>query len=113
MAVGARAIHGEITAHIDTGSIDARLDFVRLRLDRELAHAVVSALEGSTIVPAGQIWVGVRDGLVILRGQVDSDYQRTAAVMFARGVTGVRSVIDAISVGALSTGASASALHSS
>jgi osmotically-inducible protein OsmY len=77
---------------------------------------VVSALERSAVVPEGKIWVAVRDGQVMLRGQVDSDRQRTAAVTLAHDLMGVRGVVDSITVAdrALSAAGAASAgLHSS
>lgn len=88
---------------------------VRWREDGELVRAVVSALERSAVVPEGQIWVAVRDGQVTLKGQVDSDRQRAAAVTLAHDLTGVRGVVDSITVTgrALSAAGAASALHPS
>jgi osmotically-inducible protein OsmY len=50
------------------------------------------------VVPEGKVWVAVRDGQVMLRGQVDSDRQRSAAVTLAHHLKGVRCVVDAITV---------------
>jgi osmotically-inducible protein OsmY len=75
---------------------------VRWRHDGELARAVVTALERSSVVPEGKIWVAVRDGQVTLRGQVDSDRQRAAAVALAHDLTGVRRVVDSITIADLS-----------
>ncbi|HET9362042.1 MAG TPA: BON domain-containing protein [Vicinamibacterales bacterium] len=88
---------------------------VRWRHDGQLARAVVSALERSAVVPEGKIWVAVRDGQVTLKGQVDSDRQRAAAVTLAHDLTGVRRVVDSITVAerALSAAGAATALHSS
>jgi osmotically-inducible protein OsmY len=85
---------------------------VRWRQDGELARAVVSALETSAMLPEGKVWVAVRDGHVTLRGQVDSDCQRAAAVRLARELAGVRRVVDSITV-ARRAEEVASALHSS
>jgi osmotically-inducible protein OsmY len=71
---------------------------VRWRQDGELTRAVRSTLERSAVVPEGKVWVAVRDGQVMLRGQVDSDRQRSAAVTLAHHLKGVRSVVDAITV---------------
>jgi osmotically-inducible protein OsmY len=82
------------------------------RRDSELARAVVTLLERSATLPEGTVWVAVQDGHVTLRGQVDSDCQRAAAVRLAHGLTGVRSVVDSITVTDLA-GVGASALHAS
>jgi osmotically-inducible protein OsmY len=113
MSVIERAVGSNIKAHIDWGNFDFRLNFVQWRRDGDLAHAVVSALEKSTLVPEGKIWIAVRDSQVTLKGQVDTHCQRAAAVMLTRNLPGVRSVIDSITVASLSAGAAASGLRPS
>jgi osmotically-inducible protein OsmY len=68
------------------------------RPDPEIAEAAVRALEASSSVPRGRIQVTVRDGVVILEGEVDWQFQGMAAVDALRRLTGVRDVRSHISV---------------
>ena len=68
------------------------------RRDAEVARAVVSTLQADAVVPAGTVWVAVRDGWVTLKGQVEWEQQRTAAGAAARHLAGVRGVINSIVV---------------
>jgi osmotically-inducible protein OsmY len=68
------------------------------RTDTDVAKAVADALEANSLVPRDRIDVTVKNGKVTLQGEVDWEYQRRAAVNTVRDVTGVRDVIDLITV---------------
>jgi BON domain-containing protein len=79
------------------GEIIVRLNG-QWRRDGEVARAVVSRLQANGLVPEGTVWVAVREGWVTLKGQVDWEHQRMAAAAAARGLTGVRGVINSLDV---------------
>jgi hyperosmotically inducible protein len=64
--------------------------------DEGLTSEVKSRLEDDAAVPAGAIDVEARDGVVTLTGNVDSMEQKTRALEVARGIEGVRDVVDRI-----------------
>jgi osmotically-inducible protein OsmY len=68
------------------------------RTDADVAKAVVAALEGNEVVPSERIRITVKNGKVTLEGEVEWDYQRQATVNTVRHVTGVRDVIDHVTV---------------
>jgi osmotically-inducible protein OsmY len=68
------------------------------RPDSDLAEAAVRALAATASVPAGHIQTTVRDGAVILEGEVDWQYQSTAAGNAVRWLPGVRDVRNRITV---------------
>jgi osmotically-inducible protein OsmY len=90
------AVRRHLGKYLD-GEIIVRLNG-QWRRDGEVARAVVSRLQASGLVPEGTVWVAVREGWVTLKGQVDWDYQRMAAAAAARGLTGVRGVINSLDV---------------
>ena len=49
------------------------------RDDADIAEAAVNALEWNTLVPDDRIKVEVQDGMAVLSGEVDWEYQRAAA----------------------------------
>lgn len=69
--------------------IDVKLSLGRTRSDTEIAQAVERALDWHTSVPAKKIKVKVEKGWVKLSGEVDWDFQRTAAVNVVRPLIGV------------------------
>mgnify|MGYP001570609803 CR=1 FL=1 len=68
------------------------------RTDTEIAHAAVSALRWNVEVPDDRIKVRVDDGWIVLDGQLDWQYQRTAAMNAIRSLTGVRGVTNNITL---------------
>jgi osmotically-inducible protein OsmY len=86
---GVKAVANDLTV---------RLGIDRKRTDSDIAQAIVSALRWSTTVPDDKISVAVTDGWVKLSGQVDWDYQRSAATRIVRDLTGVIGVTNDISV---------------
>jgi osmotically-inducible protein OsmY len=78
--------------------INVRLEIGQQRTDTEIAQAAVSALKWNSMVLDERITVTVSDGWVTLQGQVEWDYQRTAAANVVRDLTGVRGVTNSIAV---------------
>lgn len=73
------------------------------RTDTEIAEAVVNALKWHASIPDEKIMVKVEDGVVTLDGEVDWAYQRDAAKASVENLTGVRMVLNSISVKPLLT----------
>ena len=68
------------------------------RTDTEIAQAVRSALEWDVFVPEDKIRSTVCDGLVTLDGTVERWSQRADAERAVRNLTGVKSVVNRITV---------------
>lgn len=66
--------------------------------DAALSERVKTALAGDSALAARSIEVETRDGVVQLSGFVDSEDQRTAALMRARSVQGVQEVRNDLSL---------------
>jgi hyperosmotically inducible protein len=66
--------------------------------DATLTERVKTALAGDRTLAAREIEVETRDGVVQLSGFVDSEDQRTAALMRARSVKGVQEVRNDLSL---------------
>lgn len=64
--------------------------------DTKTAHAIRHALGWNTAIPADQIDVIIRRGVVTLRGSVRHWYERRSAEESVAGVSGVTSVINQI-----------------
>jgi len=78
--------------------LEVHLPYPAQRPDPEIAAAAVHALETATSIPAGRLQVTVRDGVLILEGEVDWQYQLTAAGNAVRWLSGVRDVRNRITV---------------
>jgi osmotically-inducible protein OsmY len=68
------------------------------RTDSDIARSVQSALEWSTPLPADAIKALVEDGWVTLNGQVEWQYQKEAAALAVRYLTGVTGVSNQIAL---------------
>jgi osmotically-inducible protein OsmY len=68
------------------------------RNDTDIAEAAVNALEWNMKVPNDRIKVEVQDGMVILTGEVNWEYQRAAAHDAVCSLIGVKGVTDEISI---------------
>lgn len=66
--------------------------------DETIRHEVIEELEWEPRLCAGQIGVGVHDGVVTLSGHVTSYAEKTAAENAARRVRGVRAIAQEIEV---------------
>ena len=68
-------------------------------IDDSAIHTRVKAsLIGARDLPGWRIDVDVREGVVVLTGQVDREEQRTRAIGIARGTPGVKDVEDRLTV---------------
>jgi osmotically-inducible protein OsmY len=72
--------------------LQVRLPNAVQKTDPELARAAVHALESSSSVPSERIKVTVRDGVILLDGDVDWKFQRMAAEEALRRLAGVRDI---------------------
>jgi osmotically-inducible protein OsmY len=68
------------------------------KTDAEIAEAVLNALKWHSAVQEEKIKIKVEDGNVKLEGEVEWEYQRTNAKVAIENLTGVRSVINFITV---------------
>jgi Predicted periplasmic or secreted lipoprotein len=68
------------------------------RNDADIAEAAVNALEWNMNVPNDRVKVEVQDGMVILTGEVDWEYQRAAAHDAVCCLIGIKGVTDEISI---------------
>lgn len=74
------------------------LPMTSTRTNSDLAHAVLKSLNWHVQVPDDQIKTRVEDGWVWLDGNVDWQYQSTAAERAVRNLTGVRGVTNLLKV---------------
>lgn len=66
--------------------------------DDEIAARAVNLLRWSAVVPPGSVLVKVQDGWVNLSGQVNWQYQRSAAEAEVRRLSGVAGVVNSIDI---------------
>jgi osmotically-inducible protein OsmY len=66
--------------------------------DMELRHEVFAALNWEPAIDACAVDVRVKEGVVILRGNVADERQRVAAEAAVRRVEGVRTLINRLTV---------------
>jgi osmotically-inducible protein OsmY len=77
--------------------IEVKLPNSSKRDDSDIAEAIVHALRWNALVP-DSVHVEVRNGYVTLRGDVEWNFQRDAAVRAVRDVIGVKGVANLITV---------------
>lgn len=68
------------------------------RTDTEIAHAALSAIRWDTEVPDETLKLRVENGWLTLEGNVEWQFQRSAAERAVRYLTGVRGITNLISV---------------
>jgi osmotically-inducible protein OsmY len=68
------------------------------RTDKDIAQAVLSALQWDYEVPADRINVTVKQGSVTLEGSADWQYQKDAAARVVRYLNGVKTVANLINI---------------
>lgn len=78
--------------------IEVRLRSDHHRSDEDIAAAAVRALEWDVSVPHDMVQIEVENGWIILRGEVDWQYQRQAAEDDVRRLTGVVGVTNHIKI---------------
>lgn len=76
--------------------LDVKLAPGHKRSDSEIAAAADTALKWHTQVPAERLNVRVEQGWVTLKGDVEWEYQRNAAMQAVRSLTGVLGVTNEI-----------------
>ncbi|HEX5542566.1 MAG TPA: BON domain-containing protein [Micromonospora sp.] len=86
---GVRAVANNIQVRL-TGSAD--------RTDAEIALAATRGLEWDSYVPVERLDVTVSNGWLMLRGEVEWQYQKRAAERAVRRMSGVRGVTNLITV---------------
>lgn len=78
--------------------IQVKLPGSAQRSDAEIAHAAVSALLWDVEVPEDKIQMTVDNGFVTLSGNVEWNFQRSAAERAVRYLSGVKGVINHIAI---------------
>jgi osmotically-inducible protein OsmY len=68
------------------------------KTDTEIAEAVLNALKWHTSVQEDKVKIKVDDGVVSLEGQVDWEFQKTAARSSIENLAGVRAVFNFITI---------------
>jgi len=78
--------------------IEVKLPDSSERTDADIARAAENALEWNVSVPPGRIKVTVENGYVALEGEVNWQFQRSAAERAVLHLTGVKAVTNQITV---------------
>jgi len=86
---GVRAVADEVTVRISSALGQTDVD---------IAHAVAQVLQWNVQVPASKVTARVDKGWVWLDGEVDWDFQRTAAERSVRYITGVTGISNRIHI---------------
>ena len=79
-------------------NIEVKLPGSLKRDDQEIAKAILNQFKWNVQVPDELIKARVEKGWVVLSGEVEWDYQRTAAENCARSLAGVKAVTNNISI---------------
>lgn len=91
----AQAVYGVRAVAND---LNVRLGKGLARTDSEIAQAALNVLKWNSQVPADKITLSVSGGWVTLKGEVDWNYQRSAAERAIRDLSGVVGVTNSVSV---------------
>jgi osmotically-inducible protein OsmY len=78
--------------------IELKIPDINYRTDGEIAAAAAHKIAWSTTIPAGTVEITVRNGWIILEGEVEWWYQKNAAETVMRHLSGVRGVSSSISI---------------
>ncbi len=78
--------------------LEVKLPGSAVRSDEDIAMACVNALKNDCLVPDEKIKVVVSNGWVTAEGEVDWQYQKDAAFKAIRYLTGVRGLVNNITV---------------
>jgi osmotically-inducible protein OsmY len=78
--------------------IEVKLPDSHQRSDTEIAHQVTNALHWNVQVPDKTVKARVENGWVTLDGEVEWEYQRTAAFRSVRDLIGIRGVSNLITI---------------
>jgi len=93
-----RAAHRVNRVRAVANDIEVRLPTSAERTDPDVATAATRALEWDAFVPLQNLDVTVSNGWVVLRGEVEWEYQKRAAERAVRRLSGVRGVTNGIGV---------------
>ena len=95
--LAAMAIHGfePITYRYFDFADDGSLHYLT---DADIAKSALQMLAWDTVVPKDHVKVTVRDGWMTLEGEVDWEYQRTDAERAVRYLSGVKGVINTVTL---------------
>ena len=85
----AKRVHGVKAV---ANELDVKLPGSSQRTDEDIAAEAVSALKWNLLVPADKIKVTVSKGWVTLEGEVKWQFQKNAAELAVRYLTGVQGV---------------------
>lgn len=80
------------------GDIEVKYGDAFKKSDKEIAKAVVDAIEWNSAVPEKDITIKVEDGWVYLSGEVKWEYQKNAAKRAVQNLLGVRNVSNNIKI---------------
>jgi osmotically-inducible protein OsmY len=86
---GVKAVAEELEVKLPGGAV---------RSDEDIAASCVTALKFDYAVPNDKVKVVISDGLVTLEGQVDWQYQKDAAGRAVRYLTGVKGLLNNITL---------------
>lgn len=78
--------------------IDIKLSSLEIRTDTEIAENILNALLLNTAIPDERIKTKVDNGWVFLEGDVNWQYQKTAAINAVKYLPGVKGVTDLIKI---------------
>lgn len=78
--------------------IEVKLPGSFQRTDQDIASAIVDQFKWAVQVPEDRVKANVENGWVKLTGEVDWEYQRSAAERAVRGLTGVKSITNSIMI---------------
>ena len=78
--------------------IELHISDVNHRTDGEIAAAAAHKIAWATTIPTGTVEITVRNGWIILEGEVEWWYQKSAAETVVRHLAGVRGVSSSISI---------------
>lgn len=91
-----RAVKGVEGVRAVALDIEVKYGSAYKKTDKEIAKAIINALEWNSSVPEADIEVRVEDGWVYLSGQVQYSYQKEAAKKAIEKLLGVRGVSNTI-----------------
>lgn len=98
-----RAFAGRIAKRVAgvqglVNEIEVQLTGQSQRTDTDIAQAAVSALKWDTMVPHEHLQVTVREGWITIEGNVDWEFQKSAAYRAVQNLIGVRGVSNLVAV---------------
>lgn len=93
-----RAAHRVFGVKVVTNKIEVKLPIPYERTDADIAKVSVEAIQWHVFVPRDRIQVSAEKGWITLKGEVDWQYQKTAADDAVHYLLGVKGVINKITI---------------